>query len=457
MNKKKKKYLDEINAIPKEKSMGYYAPKASEINGIPTHNLPEIEIVAENPYKLTDYQKAQASKIKDNFRRGKYLKEQDYYNRTGKNKFTEDINYIGTESQKRLANVALSAIPGIGTVQPFIKYENGKVKGDFSKEAFIQSGINTVLDFVPVGDLIVSNVKQSIKQKKLKELFREISLYNPVEHTNKVEYTPSILTNSSGKPLSISLSRPMLDDTKIALNYQIKPRLKQLTQKNTPIDRQLEKRINKTIEQTNGSEIQIISDNNMNKLQDKNTGAYYNHDTKNIVLRSKMASSVPTETHEASHAITNNIGVVTRGRRLDNARKVLGEFTGYAENYYSEVPEIRTREDLRTDEFISDVNAVRQVLLSKKDPNNNLIKNILANGKDLSEKDINELILIGQNHIINKYTDDEIINAFENISGYGKEFVEKYKNNPNFPAMLKQALYKVSVATGLITTQNNNK
>ena len=191
---KKKKYLDEINAIPKEKSMGYYAPKASEINGIPTHNLPEIEIVAENPYKLTDYQKAQANKITDNFRRGQYLKEQDYYNRTGKNKFTDDIRYIGTESQKRLANVALATIPGVGTIQPFIKYEDGKVKGDFSKKAFIQSGINTVLDFVPVGDLIGNGVKNIVKPLKTN--------INRFKNTNPSISNSTAITNLANiKPL----------------------------------------------------------------------------------------------------------------------------------------------------------------------------------------------------------------------------------------------------------------
>lgn len=82
MSNKKKKYLDEVKAISKDKTIGTYAPKATEINGIPTHTIPVVEIVAESPYKLTDYQKAQASKIKDNFRRGQYLKESQEYNKS---------------------------------------------------------------------------------------------------------------------------------------------------------------------------------------------------------------------------------------------------------------------------------------------------------------------------------------------------------------------------------------
>ena len=180
MSNTKKKHLDELTAIPKEKSIGYYAPKASDINGIPTHNIPIVEIVAENPYKLTDYQKAQASKITDNFRRGQYLKEQDYYNKTGRNKFTDDINYLGIEAQKRLGNLALSAIPGVGTVQSFVKYEDGKFKGDFSEEAFIQSIINTALDFVPVGGLIGSGAKTIAKNARPYILSSMINMSNPI-------------------------------------------------------------------------------------------------------------------------------------------------------------------------------------------------------------------------------------------------------------------------------------
>lgn len=189
MSNKKKKYLDEINAIPKEKSIGYYAPNASEINGIPTHNLPIVEIVAESPYKLTDYQKAQASKIKDNFKRGQYLKEQDYYNKTGKNKFTNDINYLGLEAQKRLGNLALSAIPGVGTIQPFIKYEDGKLKEDFSKEAFIQSGINTALDFLPIGDLVGKGVKDVIKHLKPNTVNKHIRTLKQYGKNNGIDMT----------------------------------------------------------------------------------------------------------------------------------------------------------------------------------------------------------------------------------------------------------------------------
>jgi hypothetical protein len=190
MSNKKKKYLDEIYAIFKDESIGTYAPKATEINGIPTHNIPVVEIVAENQYKLTDYQKAQASKIKDNFRRGQYLKEQYYYNKTGRNKFTDDINHLGIEAQKRLGNLALSAIPGVGTVQPFIKYENGKFKGDFSKEAFIQSGINTALDFVPVGDLVGKGAKTIIKNTRPYVLSSMLNMNNPiVRNINNIPYS----------------------------------------------------------------------------------------------------------------------------------------------------------------------------------------------------------------------------------------------------------------------------
>ena len=497
MSNKNKKYLDEVKVVSKDKTIGTYAPKATEINGIPTHNIPVVEIVAESPYKLTDYQKAQASKIKDNFKRGQYLKEQDYYNRTGRNKFTNDINYIGLEAQKRLGNLALSAIPGIGTIQPFIKYEDGKFKGDFSKEAFIQSGINTALDFIPVGDLIkeggkklikqvnpymlnyqlnkgINNIafnnyipKQNIanyniKQKKsnndseLERLFDQVRINTPVKYINKIEYTPSTLKNPFGENIGISLSRPMLYDTKEALMYQINPRLKQLTQNNTPIDKQLEKRINKTIKEVSDLEPQIISDDKMDKLKSETVAGYYTHNPKNIIFRSKFAASDLDEIHEASHAITRNIGSVMKGRRLDNAYKVLGKFKGYAENYYADLPNDMKKE-YQTDEFISDVNAFRQTLLNEKDPNNNLTKNIqlLANG--FSEKDINELLLTAQKSIIDKYTNDELIQKFKNISAYANDFVEKYKDDPEFPIMLRKAVNKVGIATGVISTQNNKE
>lgn len=113
------------------------------------------------------------------------------------------------------------------------------------------------------------------------------------------------------------------------------------------------------------------------------------------------------------------------------------------------------KNNYQTDEFISDMNAFRYVVLSKKDPNNNLFKNIQALG--LPEKDINELLLIGQKKITDQYTDDELISIFSSISQYAKDFVEKHKNNPNFANMLRKALDKVGVATGLISTQNNKE
>lgn len=333
MSNTKKKHLDELTAISKEKSIGYYAPNASDINGIPTHNIPVIEIVAENPYKLTDYQKAQASKIKDNSKRGQYLKEQDYYNRTGRNKFIDDINYLGIEAQKRLGNLALSAIPGVGTVQPFVKYKDGKLKGDFSKEAFIQSGINTALDFIPVGDLLKAGGKKLIKQIKPYTLRYQLN-----KGIKNIPLESSITFNNNGNVETLPTLRPMLNNTKIALKSQIVPRLKQLIQTDNPTDKQLEQRINKRIEEVLNLETRIISNDEMDKLQGKTVAGYYSHDPKNIVFRSDFAASDHDEIHEASHAITHNIGAVTKGRRLNNAREVLGEFTGYAEKYYDDLP-----------------------------------------------------------------------------------------------------------------------
>lgn len=117
MSDKKKKHLDEIKPISKDKTIGTYAPKATEINGIPTHNIPVVEIVAENPYKLTAYQKAQASKIKDNFERGQYLKEQDYYNKTGNSLYQKEINDVFVPIVNGLAGMAaggaMASAPGI--------------------------------------------------------------------------------------------------------------------------------------------------------------------------------------------------------------------------------------------------------------------------------------------------------------------------------------------------------
>lgn len=149
MSNKNKKYLDEINAIPKEKSIGYYAPNASEINGIPTHNLPVVEIVAENPYKLTDYQKAQASKIKDNFRRGQYLKEQDYYNRTGNSLFQKEFNKVFVPIVNGIAGIAAGGVMDSASgIMPIIAsaLEAGFIakaieEGNY-KEAAIVSGLN---------------------------------------------------------------------------------------------------------------------------------------------------------------------------------------------------------------------------------------------------------------------------------------------------------------------------
>lgn len=426
---KKKKYLDEIKAIPKEKSMGYYAPKASEINGIPTHNLPEIEIIAKNPYKLTDYQKAQASKITDNFRRGQYLKEQDYYNRTGKNKFTDDIRYIGTESQKRLANIALATIPGVGTVQPFIKYEDGKIKRNFSKEAFIQSGINTVLDFVPVGDLISKGGQQILKHIKPYILNNQLN-----KHINNIPLESSITLNGKENVETLPIWRDMLNDTKTALEYQIAPRLKTIKPNNAiiPIDRRLETISSKQTKIVPNKEI------NSNKVANSKIGGFYNPNTKEIVLPIENMTSAPIETHEASHAITHNIGSILNNRRRELAYNILGELKDYAKGTYDNViSDSKQRADYEIDEFIADVNAVRQKIL----------KDVGAEKKDIRL----------QNRIFETLGADFIIEEFANISKYGKDFIEKYKDDPTLGLRLTKALQYLSATSGVIATQNNNK
>lgn len=315
MSNKKKKYLDEINGILKEKSIGYYAPNASEINGIPTHNLPVVEIVAESPYKLTDYQKAQASKIKDNFKRGQYLKEQDYYNKTGKNKFTNDINYLGLEAQKRLGNLALSAIPGVGTIQPFIKYEDGKLKGDFSKEAFIQSGINTALDFLPIGDLVGKGVKNVIKYLKPNTANKYIRTLEKYGKNNGIDMTNVDIKAIPDTPYAIPVDPaypdgakhvihgfeiPLSVDTKQTILSQSLPRLNKLLKNDYTTA---------YTDVLNSAKERILNANERNPNVDV-TGYFSLKDPDYINLFTDYADYVQygdTKVHESIHAIVNNL------------------------------------------------------------------------------------------------------------------------------------------------------
>lgn len=485
MSNKKKKYLDEINAIPKEKSIGYYAPNASEINGIPTHNLPVVEIVAENPYKLTDYQKAQASKIKDNFKRGQYLKEQDYYNRTGRNKFTDDINYLGIEAQKRLGNLALSAVPGIGTIQPFIKYENGKFKGDFSKEAFIQSGINTVLDFVPVGDLIGKGAKNLVKYLKPNTANKHIRTLEKYGKKHSIDMSKVNIEAIPNTPYAIPVDPTNPEEAKhiihgfeIPLNDNTKQTI--LTQ-SLP-------RINKLLD----NDFTTAYSDVVNSLNERVLNA--NERDPNVTVAGYFSSKDPnyinifsdydnyyserygdTKVHETMHAITDNLDEENKKKLYNivdkyfnhnglavfnsnpngknaNLSKKLSELENKIYNPYTPSSELRglidEYESLSLDQFFG----LGEALSSVSEGRAKLLKGRIKPNASIEE----------QNAAIDEISDQDFIDNFMKINKYTENYINQIAENngneiPKYIVDYLRTAYKIFPMGIPAVINNNNK
>ena len=173
-------------------------------------------------------------------------------------------------------------------------------------------------------------------------------------------------------------------------------------------------------------------------LQIAKIGGFYDSNTKEIVLPIENMASAPIETHETSHTVTNSMGSVLNNRRRELAYNILGDLKGYAKGTYDNVvSDSKQRADLEIDEYIADVNAVRQKIL-----------------KDVGAEKASVLV---QNGIFEKIGLDYIIEEFANISKYGKDFIEKYKNNPRLGTSFKEALQRLAATSGVIIIQNNNK
>lgn len=466
---KKKKHLDEITSKYNGKIM-YVNPNAYKDDDIAEYRLlPDIQIIAENPYNLTDYQKAQASKIKDNFRRGQYLKEQDYYNKTGKNKFTEDINYIGTESQKRLANVALSAIPGIGTVQPFIKYENGKVKGDFSKEAFIQSGINTVLDFIPVGDLIGKGVKNTFKSlktaaNKYKRINPSINnsvntdLINvtPLNQDDATEYLLDYIRKNNINPKDVKFKRsynnpyatpinPAEPDGKKHIIYGFELPLNPKTKKDIMI--QSLPRLNKLL----GSDYSSPYTKGLNNLnerilihhnrkQDLNVGGYYSPRHPYRINKFTDDLNPNTTHHEAMHAVFNNLDDATVTELYNHADKLFNE-NGLA--IFSSDPTIgnlfkkqtklaniafdNSKSKNEAKQAIDEFSKLEEI---KKRGLEEILTTVSESRATILKDKINpDASIDKQNRIIDLMSDEKILEAFKNANGYSHNYIQQILEN----------------------------
>lgn len=484
MSNKKKKYLDEINAIPKEKSIGYYAPNASEINGIPTHNLPIVEIVAESPYKLTDYQKAQASKIKDNFKRGQYLKEQDYYNKTRKNKFTNDINYLGLEAQKRLGNLALSAIPGVGSIQPFIKYEDGKLKEDFSKEAFIQSGINTALDFLPIGDLVGKGVKNIIKYLKPNTANKHIRTLKKYGKNNGIDMTNVDIKAIPDTPYAIPVDPaypdgakhvihgfeiPLSVDTKQTILSQSLPRLNKLLKNDYTTA---------YTDVLNSGKERILNANERNPNVNF-TGYVSSEDPNYINLFTDYADYEQygdTKVHETIHALVNNLDTESK-KKLYNIVDNLFNKNGLAvfnskpnsenANLSKKLLELESKiynpqksysnSELREliDEYESLVKnqsyGLGEALSSISESRTKLLKNKIKPDAPIEEQDV----------VIDAIPDEELLNHFRRTNEYTANYINQIAQNngnviPKYIVDYLRSAYKI-LPMGTPAVINNNK
>lgn len=503
MSNTKKKHLDELTAISKEKSIGYYAPKASETNGIPTHNIPVIEIVAENPYKLTDYQKAQASKIKDNFKRGQYLKEQDYYNKTGRSKFTNDINYLGIEAQKRLGNLALSAIPGVGTVQPFVKYKDGKLKGDFSKEAFIQSGINTALDFIPVGDLIGSGIKNIVKPLKTSiNKYKNINptITNSTATTNLANITPLSEIDASkflekyikehninpskikfiqshnnpyaqpidptkpdgAKHIIYGFSTPLNSKTKEDILTQSLPRLNKLLNADYSIAysdalKDLDERTlihhNRKSGSTVSGYFSEISPNQINRFTDDINPNTPHHEAMHAVI-ANLDDAAINELYEKANKLFNENGLAmfSSDTSIDNLFKrqdelasiILDSSKSQAEvkqaiNEFSKLEEIKRK-------------GLEEILTTVSESRPTLLKNKIKPNANVEE----------QNIAIDTASDEEILEVLNKANAYGHNYIQQIlKNNggkvPQFIIDNIRKAYKILPIAIPAVINNNNK